>query len=102
LTSVITYNNIWITNLSGVNVILNNQTLSGFDVHDTSATAPTSALWFAYADGGTYLGGDNFLSTSNPGFEGVASPNSVPLPPTVLLLGSGLLGLAGWRRFRKG
>lgn len=28
-------------------------------------------------------------------------PNNVPLPPTVLLLGSGLLGLAGWRRFRK-
>ena len=26
----------------------------------------------------------------------------VPLPSTVLLLGSGLLGLAGWRRFRKG
>jgi hypothetical protein len=25
----------------------------------------------------------------------------VPLPPTVLLLGSGLIGLAGWRRFRK-
>ncbi len=28
--------------------------------------------------------------------------NPVPLPPTMLLLGSGLLGLAGWRRFRKG
>jgi hypothetical protein len=26
---------------------------------------------------------------------------AVPLPPTVLLLGSGLLGLVGWRRFRK-
>jgi hypothetical protein len=26
---------------------------------------------------------------------------AVPLPPSVLLLGSGLLGLAGWRRFRK-
>jgi hypothetical protein len=26
----------------------------------------------------------------------------VPLPSTVVLLGSGLLGLAGWRRFRKG
>jgi hypothetical protein len=32
---------------------------------------------------------------------GVAG-NAVPLPPTVLLLGSGLLGLVGWRRFRKG
>jgi hypothetical protein len=27
---------------------------------------------------------------------------AIPLPPTVFLLGSGLLGLAGWRRFRKG
>lgn len=25
----------------------------------------------------------------------------VPLPPSVLLLGSGFLGLAGWRKFRK-
>jgi hypothetical protein len=28
--------------------------------------------------------------------------NPVPVPPSVWLLGSGLLGLAGWRRFRKG
>ena len=27
--------------------------------------------------------------------------NPVPLPPAVLLFGSGLLGLAGWRRFKK-
>jgi hypothetical protein len=26
----------------------------------------------------------------------------IPLPPSVFLLGSGLLGVAGWRRFRKG
>jgi hypothetical protein len=32
----------------------------------------------------------------------VVLPAPVPLPPTLLLLGSGLLGLAGWRRFRKG
>jgi hypothetical protein len=25
----------------------------------------------------------------------------VPLPPSVLLLGSGFLGIVGWRRFRK-
>jgi hypothetical protein len=30
------------------------------------------------------------------------APPAVPLPPSALLLGSGLLGLAGWRRFRKG
>jgi hypothetical protein len=29
-------------------------------------------------------------------------PVPTPLPGTLLLLGSGLLGLAGWRRFRKG
>jgi len=30
------------------------------------------------------------------------SVNAVPLPSAVLLLGSGPLGLAGWRRLRKG
>jgi hypothetical protein len=35
-------------------------------------------------------------------FTYVNSVVAVPLPPTVFLLGSGLLGLAGWRRFRKG
>ena len=27
--------------------------------------------------------------------------NAAPLPPSAWLLGSGLLGLVGWRRFRK-
>jgi hypothetical protein len=29
-------------------------------------------------------------------------PGPIPVPSTLLLLGSGLLGLTGWRRFRKG
>lgn len=37
--------------------------------------------------------------TDNILFPGDFTP--VPLPPSVLLLGSGLLGLVGWRRFRK-
>jgi hypothetical protein len=32
---------------------------------------------------------------------GHLSPYHTPVPPTVWLLGSGLLGLIGWRRFRK-
>jgi PEP-CTERM motif len=36
------------------------------------------------------------------GFSDVRPPDpNVPLPPTVWLLGSGLLGLTGWRRFKK-
>jgi len=34
-------------------------------------------------------------------FEYVMGPFFVPLPPRVLLLGSGLLGLLGLRRYRK-
>lgn len=35
------------------------------------------------------------------GYEAIMT-SPVPLPPTMLLLGSGLLGLGAWRRFRKG
>jgi hypothetical protein len=96
------YNNLWYTDPESGNRILDGQTLSGFGVHDSSATAPTSVPWFAFAYGGSYSGTDHFWSDTNPGFEGVAGPSTVPLPPTVLLLGSGLLGLAGWRRLKKG
>jgi uncharacterized membrane protein len=40
----------------------------------------------------------DYYDASGHGF--LATP--VPLPPNVLLLGSGLLGLVGWRRYRKG
>jgi hypothetical protein len=40
------------------------------------------------------------IDTTNPMMMKVEA-TTVPLPPTMLLLGSGLLGLVGWRRFRK-
>jgi len=39
-----------------------------------------------------------FISISNA----TVTATTVPLLPTVWLLGSGLLGLAGWRRLKKG
>lgn len=45
--------------------------------------------------------GDYFYTTSATGQSVTVGPAPVPLPPTVLLLGSGLLGLVGLRRFRK-
>jgi hypothetical protein len=49
---------------------------------------PDSTAGITQADGGAYFG-PNFDSTP------------VPVPPTLLLLASGLLGLGGWRKFRK-
>ena len=33
--------------------------------------------------------------------DNIAVGSAVPIPPSLVLLGSGLLGLGGWRRFRK-
>jgi hypothetical protein len=43
--------------------------------------------------------GTDFTEPNIPGDPGGGSV--VPIPPTMLLVGSGLLGLAGWRKFRK-
>lgn len=48
-----------------------------------------------------------FGGIANEGPDGGAvwtyseSPSPAPIPPSVFLLGAGLFGLAGWRRFRK-
>lgn len=75
--------------------------LSGFNVHVTSALVPSSVKWFAFSLGGPdYLGGDNYYLTFNPGFEGTAELDQ-QLPETGMtlpLLGLALLGLTGMRR----
>ena len=56
-------------------------------------TDGSGATWVGDGAKGRYFTDYKFWSYSQ---------TPVPLPPTVLLFGSGLLGLAGWRRFRKG
>jgi choice-of-anchor C domain-containing protein len=49
-----------------------------------------------------YFGGDPGSTTYGPTLDNVrVELASIPVPPTVWLLGSSLLGLASWRRLRK-
>ena len=54
---------------------------------------PNSFLFAGFRFG---VGPANSYALVDPSFS------AVPAPPSLVLLGSGLLGLAGWRRFRKG
>ncbi len=58
--------------------------------------AKTMPLWY-----GGYLQAGDYDAVEGFRLFGELGPLAVPLPPSVLLLGSGLLGLAGWSRFRK-
>jgi hypothetical protein len=60
---------------------------------------PCSFEWSGYECGQQVF--RNEVCWDGGNWECVPQCPSVPLPPTVLLLGSGLLGLVGLRRFRK-
>ncbi len=88
--SSLIYNLDWIDNVTFP--IPFGTTQDGFLVHSTDTTLPTSIHWFAYGEQGTYTGNDYFNIPTNPGFEGLVGPQSVPEPASLLL---GLLGVLG-------
>jgi hypothetical protein len=102
--SSIVYNNIWLNATSGGannTSIMPGQTLGGFEVTEATATPQSSVPWFAFAFNGTWTGGGNFNTTTNPGFEGTSS--AIPEFPTWAMMGLGFaaLGFAGYRASRK-
>ena len=88
------YNNTWRTPLNnGVppaypllpNAMLPGVTRSGFIVHIPDATPPTAVPWSAVSFGSdSYTGGGNFITGTNPGFEGIAHPTAAPEPSGIL------------------
>lgn len=72
-------------------------TLGGGSFLTQSVNGNAGALFFGWVgDAAT-----TFTLSSDTDFAFGRMVQPVPVPPTVLLLGSGLLGLLGWRRFKK-
>lgn len=95
-------------------------TFSAPDALDDSVTGVTGGVWlidtgyvlwddpveFTYGDGGSFLIGLTDSCFGTPGSATVSmtvdfKTASVPVPSTILLLSSGLLGLVGFNRKRK-
>jgi hypothetical protein len=84
--------------------------------YDGSGNLLLDFIFHSFTGGGTAFqsvdsNSDFFRVCNGPGASKWVDPagairtqidfTPVPIPPTSLLIGSGLLGLAGWRRFRK-
>jgi hypothetical protein len=103
------FNNAYITAALESNVNVNVQGwLSGTKMYEIIILTHNNVYneapyWFSFnftnIDTVKFLPNANHIVVDNISLNNI---NLVPLPCTVLLLGSGLLGLVGWRRFRKG
>jgi PEP-CTERM motif len=101
----IVFNNVWL-DLGGAdaNSIAAGQTLSGFQVTDTSVDPLSSVQWFAFGIfpfGSPYTGTGYFNNEYNPGFVGTVS--AVPEPSTwaMMILGFAGIGFMAYRRKSK-
>jgi hypothetical protein len=121
LPNLVSYGALGWTGSGAVNLTFDYTIDLGDNIHGAGITVEQN-LWNGFVFQDSVAGIHHFAETlSSPyplGFAGfhvsaIAEGNrqvtisnlsvtAVPLPPTLFLLGSGLLGLAGWRRFRKG
>jgi hypothetical protein len=80
------YSNNWIAGRRSADITPGNS-ISGFKVGSAETDVRSEILFFAFATGGTYRGGEDnseFGDSNTPGFVGTATP--IPLPATGWML----------------
>lgn len=89
------------TGAAATNTLQYSGSMGGDATYHLTYTVPHTAASAAF-DFQAYGLGLQGVTDESWGLDNVqVEANPVPLPSTLLLLGSGLLGLAGWRRFKK-